>query len=102
MIYRLVHFLLYTYFKVAYKHRVFGLHHILGAKEGCIIASNHTSFLDPPLIGTSIPYPIYFLARASLFRKRILSSIFHALNAIPLTQQIDHLAFKRAGATKKE
>ena len=70
---------------------------MINAHEGCIIAANHTSFLDPPLVGSSIPFPVYFLARDTLFHGKIFSYIFHSLNAIPVTKQIDHRAFKSAG-----
>lgn len=32
-----------------------------------ILAVNHASFLDPPLVGASLPRPICYLARESLF-----------------------------------
>ncbi len=33
-----------------------------------ILASNHASFLDPPLVGIDLPRRIYFLARDTLFK----------------------------------
>lgn len=49
-----------------------------------IIASNHASFFDPPLIGCSLPREICYLARESLFRFGPFAKIITALNSIPV------------------
>jgi len=50
-----------------------------------IIAPNHSSFLDPPLIGIAWPEETHFIARASLFRNRIWKKIQEALNSHPVS-----------------
>lgn len=95
MLYRILHKLLRLYFRLAYNHQVRGIEHVLDCKKGCIIAANHTSFLDPPLVGISIPYPIHFLAKDALFHSRFFNWLITSLNAIPLTKRVDHQAFKR-------
>lgn len=102
MLYLLLQKLLILYFRLAYNHEVKGLHHVLGCKQGCIIAANHTSFLDPPLIGASIPYPVHFLAKSELFHNPLMRLLITQLNAIPLTQRIDHKAFKKLTASSRE
>lgn len=49
-----------------------------------ILASNHASFLDPPLVGSGLPRGINYLARESLFRYPLVSSILHSWNAVPV------------------
>ncbi len=49
-----------------------------------ILASNHESFLDPPLVGSALPRPVNYLARESLFRFPILGSILRSWNAVPV------------------
>ncbi len=49
-----------------------------------ILASNHASFLDPPLVGSGIPRPINYLARESLFRVPIFGAYIRALNSVPV------------------
>ncbi|MFA5859542.1 MAG: lysophospholipid acyltransferase family protein [Elusimicrobiota bacterium] len=49
-----------------------------------IIAANHRTFLDPPLIGSTLPRWTYFLAKEELFRMPILSWALPRLNTIPL------------------
>lgn len=51
---------------IFYRHKIYGVEHI--PEGGGMIVSNHTSFLDPPIIGASFPGKIYFLARESLFK----------------------------------
>ncbi len=53
--------------------------------EGSVIlASNHASFFDPPLIGCSLPREICYLARESLFHFGPFGKIISALNSIPV------------------
>jgi len=49
-----------------------------------ILASNHVSFADPPLVGCALPRGIYFLARKSLFDIPLLGWVIRRLNAVPV------------------
>jgi len=49
-----------------------------------ILASNHASFLDPPLVGSGLPRDINYLARKSLFRYPVLGWILRTVNAVPV------------------
>ena len=49
-----------------------------------ILAGNHASFLDPPLIGSMVKRRVYFLARQSLFKLPIIRQALHGMNAIPV------------------
>ena len=51
---------------------------------GFILASNHLSYYDPPLVGCTIRRPIYFLAKENLFRKHLISKILTSVNALPV------------------
>ena len=64
---------------------------------GVIVAANHASFLDIPLLGCAIPRRVVFLGRANLFPNRLLSWIFQSLGWIPLkTHRLDRKAFGAA------
>jgi 1-acyl-sn-glycerol-3-phosphate acyltransferase len=52
-----------------------------------ILASNHSSFLDPPLVGSGLHRDINYLARESLFRFPVVSSILHSWNAVPVDRE---------------
>ncbi|MBT8036879.1 MAG: 1-acyl-sn-glycerol-3-phosphate acyltransferase [Verrucomicrobiae bacterium] len=50
-----------------------------------LIASNHESFLDPPLVGIAYSKEVYFLARKTLFRG-LGAWLYPRLNSIPIDQ----------------
>ncbi len=49
-----------------------------------ILASNHASFLDPPLIGSAVRRQVNYLARESLFRFPLFGAYLRALNSVPV------------------
>ncbi len=49
-----------------------------------ILASNHSSFLDPPLVGSGLHRPVNYLARESLFRFPVVGAILRSWNAVPV------------------
>ena len=53
-------------------------------KGGFILASNHVSHFDPPLITISFPRKIDWIAVAELFHGRFLNAFFTGLNVIPV------------------
>ena len=64
------------------------LHRDRMIKEGAaILASNHQSYLDPPLIGNAADRPIYFLARKTLLDVPLLGRLLPKLNVIPVDQE---------------
>jgi len=55
-------------------------------KGGCILAMNHESYLDPPLVGICCRRAIHFLARKTLLKWPVLGPIFPKLNVVPVDQ----------------
>lgn len=49
-----------------------------------LLASNHVSFADPPLIGCCLPRSISFLARDTLFSPPWFGAVLQHLNGIPI------------------
>src|ERR1700759_1151556 len=49
-----------------------------------ILAANHESFLDPPLVGCGLHREINYLARKSLFKYPVLRWVLHTVNAVPV------------------
>lgn len=80
-------------FKVTYRHEVYIPDGVI-YPDAAIIAANHASFLDPPLVATSWPEPIHFLARKTLFDAQPLRSIITNLNAHPLSGANDTSSLK--------
>lgn len=73
-------------FRTLFGMRVNGMEHLV--TEGpVLVASNHQSYLDPPLIGALYRTEMAYLARKSLF-KGIAKWLYAQWNAIPVDQ--DH------------
>jgi 1-acyl-sn-glycerol-3-phosphate acyltransferase len=49
-----------------------------------IICSNHTSWFDPPLIGSMVKNKVYFMAKEELFKIFILGFLIKKLDAFPV------------------
>lgn len=52
-----------------------------------ILASNHASFLDPPLVGSGLRRSINYLARESLFRFPVVGTVLHSWQAVPVDRE---------------
>ncbi|MCE5285499.1 MAG: 1-acyl-sn-glycerol-3-phosphate acyltransferase, partial [Pelosinus sp.] len=54
------------------------------SQGGVIIASNHVSNWDPPMLGTAMQRPLCALAKEELFKVPVFSFIIRKLNAFPI------------------
>ena len=72
--------------KTFFHYRVIGAENMI--EEGpCIIAANHCSNLDPPLVGIACKRAIHYLGKKSLLDWPVLGPIFPQLNVIPVDQK---------------
>lgn len=72
--------------RTLFGYRVIGAENMI--EEGpCIIAANHCSYLDPPLVGIACRRAIHYLARKSLLDLPLLGPILPELNVIPVDQK---------------
>jgi cytidylate kinase len=93
-IYRFCHTACKAFFHAAYAMEV---HHAERARipGGAYLASNHASFLDPPLVGTALDEPIRYLARNTLFKPPLLSWLLPRLNTVPVDRDNAELSSLR-------
>jgi 1-acyl-sn-glycerol-3-phosphate acyltransferase len=49
-----------------------------------VLAANHASFIDPPLVGSGVKRQISFLARDTLFRNPVLGAILRSWEVVPV------------------
>jgi 1-acyl-sn-glycerol-3-phosphate acyltransferase len=61
-----------------------------------ILASNHASYLDPPLVGVSCRKDVYFLARKSLFERPVIGPLIAQLNTVPVDRDRGDVGAVRA------
>ena len=93
--YDLVKFVLQLFFRLGFGLEVSGREHV--PKRGAfIVAANHVSFLDPPLVGAVCPRRLRFLARTDLYRRPLLGAFLRGVHAIPLQRDAADLAAMRA------
>jgi 1-acyl-sn-glycerol-3-phosphate acyltransferase len=52
-----------------------------------ILASNHGSFLDPPLVGCGLHRPINYLAKESLFKVPVCGWVLRNWQAVPVDRE---------------
>jgi 1-acyl-sn-glycerol-3-phosphate acyltransferase len=77
-------------FRVLYKtyFRLRVCHEERVPRDGpAILASNHASFMDPPLVGASIHRDLHYLARATLFRFKPSGAVLRGVNCVPVDRE---------------
>jgi len=69
----------------------------LPQKGGVILAPNHISYLDPPLAGSAVNRPVYFMAKRELFSIPILGWLIRRTHAFPVSRgAADRQALRKA------
>jgi 1-acyl-sn-glycerol-3-phosphate acyltransferase len=91
-------FVCWLVFRLGYGLEVTGGQHV-PARGAFIVASNHVSFLDPPLVGAACPRRLTFLARADLFEHRLLGWWMRSVGVVSVKRgEADPAAIRRAVA----
>jgi 1-acyl-sn-glycerol-3-phosphate acyltransferase len=82
-VYGLFHYLSVVVYDMFFRGEVAGLEHL--PKTGAfLIASNHASHLDPPIIGSFVPRQVCFFARKSLWKPGLAAWWLDAVGTIPV------------------
>lgn len=82
--------------KLIFRIRVNGWENI-PQEGGFIVASNHISYYDPPLVGSWNRRQMYFMAKKELFSYPIFGNIIRRTNALPVKRGvIDRNALEEA------
>jgi 1-acyl-sn-glycerol-3-phosphate acyltransferase len=91
VLYRIGRALFSVFFAVFYRLKVIGTENI-PMQGAVVLCANHTSSLDPPMLGTPLVRKVYFMAKAELFDIPILGTIISKVGAFPV---------KRGGVSKE-
>lgn len=86
-----------AYFKGLYNCKVYDQHKL--PKEGAyIVAANHMSNFDPPLLGLAVTRPVYVMAKAELFKiNPLFTLLIKWLGSFPVNRgAVDKIAIRRA------
>lgn len=85
MFYWIARTAVYIWLHIRFRIRISGIENI--PEDGCILAMNHTSNYDPPLVGTHTPRKMYFMAKKELFANRLFASALGKLGAFPIDRE---------------
>ncbi|WP_261129148.1 1-acyl-sn-glycerol-3-phosphate acyltransferase [Bacillus sp. Marseille-Q3570] len=83
-------------FAAGYKLKVIGLENV-PKEDGVLICSNHISYLDPPLVGSSSGRTVHFMAKAELFNMPVLKGILPKIHAFPVRRGMSDKQALRKG-----
>ena len=82
-LYGICHYALTVFYDIVFRGEVAGLENV--PKEGpFLVASNHASHLDPPLVGCHIPRQMAFFARKTLWNGKLATWWLDGVGAIPV------------------
>ena len=94
-IYRLGYTISKVVAKLGFRLRTYGRENLI--EDGpAILASNHASYLDPPLVGVCCRKDVYFLARKSLFERPVIGPLIAQLNTVPVDRDRGDVGAVRA------
>ena len=85
ILYSIAHILFRTLAKLLFRLRVIGADRI-PKTGGVLIAANHASYADIPLMGCSIDRPAGFMGKVELFSVPILGWFYRQLGGFPITR----------------
>jgi len=94
MLYVLGYCLVWLTAKFLFRFRVEGKRNLV--KGGTIIAPNHVSYWDPPLVGAAISrYGVYYMAKRELFTFPIFGMVLKMIHAFPVDRAKQDIAASR-------
>lgn len=98
-LYGFCHYVLFSIQEALFRGEIVGLEN-LPADGGFLLASNHSSHLDPPFVGAVLPHQLAFFARKSLWKPGLASWWLDSVGAIPVERDsADLAAIKRVIST---
>lgn len=83
LFYSLIIFICSFFAKIFYRHKIYGREHYVPGSG--IVAANHVSHFDPPLVAISVPDELYFLAKKDLFSIPVFGKFIYKLNSRPVS-----------------
>lgn len=86
MLYDILKPLVRAFMRLYFRLEIRGAEHV--PRQGpVLLVANHSSALDPPLVGSVCPRPLSFLAKAQLFEIPGFGGLIRRLNARPLRRE---------------
>ena len=101
MLYDFCRALLRLLFRVIFRWEISGAENVPAAGP-VILAANHMSYWDPPVIGCATARRVHYMAKKELFAIPVLGWVITKLGAFPVKRgTADRAAWRRAGALRR-
>ena len=88
MLYRFVQVTTFIICKLFFHLKIIGRDAFPPKGEPFILASNHLSHLDPPILSLVAPCKMGFIAKEELFSSKFFYAVFNSLGAVPLSRNV--------------
>jgi 1-acyl-sn-glycerol-3-phosphate acyltransferase len=85
-LYAVVKAAVYAIARILWRVRVFGAQRV-PRKGPLIVACNHVSLVDPPVLGSCCPRTLHYMAKRQLFAIPLLGPAIRALGAFPVDRE---------------
>jgi 1-acyl-sn-glycerol-3-phosphate acyltransferase len=87
IVYRLIQFIFIPFLKIIYRVEVINEKKLSDIpRGGLVLCCNHVSSLDPIVLCSFFPRPVYFMAKIELFKNRFVSAILGFVNSFPVNR----------------
>ena len=83
--YFVVYFILYPFFLIFYRVKVYGRENVPKDKS-VIVAANHISYFDPVIVSLATRRPVAYMAKEELFHVPVISQLIQALGAFAVNR----------------
>ena len=93
-VYKTTQTVLFIFYKLFFGLKAYGRQNIPADGRGIIFASNHASFLDPPIFGVTVKKHIAYLAKDYLYKPFLFGSIMHWLGTLPIKSDSNSQDFR--------
>ena len=88
LFYRFIRGVLYIGYRLLFRFRYFGSERVPQADgRGVILAPNHASYLDPPILGISLKRRVTYLAKQYLFDHGFVGWVLRNIGAYPIKSE---------------
>ena len=102
MLYGFLQIVFRIFFYIVFRTRVYGRENI-PAEGAVILAANHASNIDPPLMASLMDRPVSYMAKIELFENPIFGAAIRRCHAFPVKRgESDRGAIKAAVTVLKE
>lgn len=89
-VYYVVKIVLFTLYKILFRFKAYGAEKVpLSRDRGVILAPNHASYLDPPILGISLKRRVTYLAKDYLFKAFFVGWVLRSIEALPIKTETE-------------